>query len=143
MADYTINSLNTLIYDAAATIDPTVFVTSRREPIPNESSSAVYVQHRLVEMRRHLLLDGTNSALTWTIDISVYTNNTNSATTAAYGLAEAISRALKAEYFRLDSLAPIDNTDPSIYRLEMRMERIIGEGDRPVDIDEPTTGETP
>lgn len=143
MAKYTINSLNTLIYDAAASVDPSVFVTSRREPIPNESSSAVYVQHRFAEMRRHLLLDGTNSATNWTLDISIYTNNTNSATSAAYALADAISKVLKKEYFRLDSLAPIDNTDPSIYRLEMRMERIIGEGDKPVDIDEPTTGETP
>lgn len=142
MADYTINSLNTLVYDAVMSVDPNAFVTSRREPIPN-TGTAVYVQHRINEPRRHLLLDGTNTAYTWAMDISVYTNDSNSASSEAYALADAITTALKAEYFRLDSLAPIDNVDPSIFRLEMRFERIIGKGDIPVNISDPNAGDNP
>lgn len=138
MAKYTRNGLNDLIYNTVTAIDPEAFVTSRREPIPNEGT-AVYVQHRISEPSGNMLLDATNTAYRWTIDISVYTNESDSAETDAYALAHAITTALKAEYFRLEMLEPLDNIDPSIYRLQMRFERTIGGDDTAINIAEPNT----
>lgn len=138
---YTRNAINDLIYNVVTAIDPDATVASRREPVPNEGT-AVYVRHRFNEMKRHLLLDGTNTAMLWTIDVSVYTDGVDSAESDAYRLADAVIAALKAEYFRLEYSEPIENADPSIYRLEMRFERIAGGDDYAVNINEPN-GDTP
>lgn len=136
---YSENALNDLIYDAVIAVAPEATVTTRREPFIG-TGQAVYVRHRHAESRRHLLLDGSNEAFNWIVEISVYTSDPDSAVSQAADIAGAVMSVLKNEFFRLDTYDPVDNIDPTIYRLEMRFERYIGSGDEMVT--EPTTEAT-
>ena len=105
------------------------YVTSIREPIPKAMPCVQIQQLNKSRPVNYMTLDLTDRQYLSTFEAQIYSNAQDSALSEAYGLEEVIESAFNELGYRVTFCQPINNIDPSIFRLIARFERVIGIGD--------------
>jgi hypothetical protein len=123
------NQIYTEIADAVTTAFPSAYCSSRIEPIPDHFP-AVYIRmigYTIPQETYSLNFDG--HAERPTLEVQIFSNKENGALSEAYAIMEVVKSAMTGMYFLCDFIEPIDNIDPSVFRLASRWHRIIGDGE--------------
>lgn len=114
----------TRVTNAVKTAYPSCYRSGKIE-MTAESYPAIYV----VKVASNRTYEGTDLCYTdsqhrVTYQVDVYTNGQNSMSTAE-GIMEVAENAFSQMYFRMTMCSPVDNIDPTVYRMTARFERII------------------
>ena len=123
------NQIYSTIVDAVQTAFPSAYCAGRLEPIPDHFP-AVYIRPIGISTPAEwetLEFDG--SVWRPTFEIQIFSNKENDAGEEAYAIASTVSAVMKSMYFLCDLLEPIENIDPSVFRLVGRWHRLIGGAD--------------
>ena len=120
------NEIYTRVVNAVKAEFPTAYCAGQLEPLP-PSFPAVYT--RMIGMSvpqeyETLLFDSQMYRASW--EVQIFTNAENDSGQQAYSIASVVQACMQSMGFLCDMLEPIDNVDPTIYRLVGRWHRVIG-----------------
>ena len=126
---FTRHEVYNYIYEQVNTTSRPVYITGRIEPIPPSFPAIYLVQLSTEDYAPALNLLSTDSARRVVWEAQIFTNKTTGAVDEAHEIMEDVSAAFKNIGFQLTYCYPVENADPSIYRLVMRVERLVCGGD--------------
>ena len=123
------NQIYTNIVDAVQTAFPSAYCAGKLEPVPNRFP-AVYVRPiGITTPAEWETLEFDGSVWRPTFEIQIFSYNENGSGEEAYAIAGVVSSAMQSMYFLCDMLEPIENIEPSVFRLVGRWHRLIGGAD--------------
>ena len=129
MEHYTRNGIYTAVEGAVNLTSRPVYCTSRREPVPESFPAFHLYELGHQDIRSSVTLKSTDEAKTVQFEAQVFSNLTHGAQDEAFDIMEDAEAALKRLGFMETFCSPIENADPSIFRIVARFERVIGSGD--------------
>lgn len=123
------NQIYTNIVNAVTDAFPTAYCAGRIEPIPDHFP-AVYA--RMIGFS----IPVNSVSLTFdshlerpTYEVQVFSAKENDAGQEAYDIMRVVGSVMASMGFLCDMVEPIDNIDPTVFRIVGRWHRIIGDGD--------------
>ena len=126
---YSVNGIFDYVKRSILASHSEAYVTSRREPIPRAFPCVEIRQFNKNRQINAVTLDMKDRQYITIFEVQIFSNSQNSALSEAYALEETVETAFNNLGYRVTFCQPIDNIDPSIFRIIARFERVIGMGD--------------
>lgn len=126
---YTVDSVFDFVAKAVNAVDAGARVSSRREPVAKTLPAVYMYEMNRVRVQRFATLANDDDQWESTFEVEVYTNNLDGARAKGYQILYAIEDAFKRLGYFETFCEPIDNIDPSLFRVNARFTRQIGKGD--------------
>ena len=105
------------------------YVTARREPVPKNFPAIELTEMNRVRTERFATLANDDDQYDSTFQAEIFSNAQNGALEEAYSILETIESAFKRLGYFETYCQPIDNVDPSIFRIISRFTKQIGMAD--------------
>ena len=105
------------------------YVTARIEPVPKNFPAIHLTEMNRVRTERYATLANDDQQYDSTFQAEIFSNEQNGAVEEAYSILETIESAFKTLGYFENFCQPIDNIDPSIFRIVARFTRQIGMAD--------------
>ena len=105
------------------------YVTARIEPVPKNFPAIHLTEMNRVRTERYAILANDDQQYDSTFQAEIFSNEQNGAVEEAYSILETIESAFKTLGYFENFCQPIDNVDPSIFRIVARFTRQIGMAD--------------
>lgn len=105
------------------------YVTARIEPVPKNFPAIHLTEMNRVRTERYATLANDDQQYDSTFQAEIFSNEQNGAVEEAYSILETIESAFKTLGYFENFCQPIDNVDPSIFRIVARFTRQIGIAD--------------
>ena len=105
------------------------YVTARREPVPKNFPAIELTEMNRVRTERFATLANDDDQYDSTFQAEIFSNAQNGALEEAYSILETIEGAFKRLGYFETYCQPIDNVDPSIFRIISRFTKQIGMAD--------------
>ena len=105
------------------------YVTARREPVPKNFPAIELTEMNRVRTERFATLANDDDQYDSTFQSEIFSNAQNGALEEAYSILETIESAFKRLGYFETYCQPIDNVDPSIFRIISRFTKQIGMAD--------------
>lgn len=126
---YTREAVYTYVRNAIVAAHSGAYVTARREPV-----SKTFPAIRLSEVNRtrpqsYATLANDDEQYVSTFEVEIFCNEQSGALATAYSVLETIEDAFKRLGYFENYCQPVDNIDPSVYRIVARFSRQIGMAD--------------
>lgn len=120
------NAIYTYVADAVNTEERPVYCSSRYEPVPEYFPALYLAETSRRDVQRYVTLkfDEDVHEVTW--EAQVFSNSANDAVNETHTIMDDVYAAFREMNFMQTFCAEIPDTDPSIYRMVARFERIIG-----------------
>ena len=126
---YSRESVYSYVRNAIVASHSGAYVTARREPVPKNFPAIELTEMNRVRTERFATLANDDEQYDSTFQAEIFSNAQNGALEEAYSILGTIESAFKRlGYFEIFS-EPIDNIDPSIFRIVARFTRQIGMAD--------------
>ena len=120
------NEIYTRIVNAVKAEYPTVYYSAQLEPVPS-AFPAVYARMigaSVTQDNETLAFDSEIYRASW--EVQIFSNKENDAGQEAYSIAKVVQSCMQSMGFLLDMLEPIDNIDPTVFRIIGRWHREVG-----------------
>ena len=105
------------------------YVTARREPILKNFPAVLLTEINRVRAQQYATLANDDEQYVSTFEAEIYCNEQNGALATAYSILDTVESAFKTLGYFETFCEPIDNYDPSVYRIIARFTRQIGMAD--------------
>ena len=105
------------------------YVTARIEPVPKNFPAIHLTEMNRVRTERYATLANDDQQYDSTFQAEIFSNEQNGAVEEAYSILETVESAFKTLGYFENFCQPIDNVDPSIFRIVARFTRQIGMAD--------------
>lgn len=105
------------------------YVTARREPVPKNFPAIELTEMNRVRTERFATLANDDEQYDSTFQAEIFSNAQNGALEEAYSILGTIESAFKKLGYFETYCQPIDNVDPSIFRIISRFTKQIGMAD--------------
>jgi hypothetical protein len=127
--NYSMESVFDYIANAVDAEVQGVRITSHREPVA-KSLPALYVREmNRTRPQRYATLANDDEQWESTFEAEIYVNDLDGARTNAYNILYVVEDAFKRLGYFETFCEPLDNIDPSLFRINARFTRQIGKGD--------------
>lgn len=126
---YSVESVFDYVANAVDDVIQGVRIVSHREPVA-KSLPALYM-YEMNRTRPQIYATLANDDEQWesTFEAEIYVNDLDGARTNAYNILYVVEDAFKRLGYFETFCEPIDNIDPSLFRINARFTRQIGKGD--------------
>lgn len=126
---YSRKSVYTYVRNAIVASHSGAYVTGRREPVTKTFPAVRVIEMNRVRTQEFATLANDDDQYVSTFEVEIFSNKQNNALEEAYSVLDTVESAFKRlGYFEIFS-EPIDNIDPSIFRVVARFTRQIGMAD--------------
>ncbi len=126
---YSRKAVYTYVRNAIVASHSGAYVTARREPVPKNFPAIELTEMNRVRAERFATLANDDDQYDSTFQAEIFSNAQNGALEEAYSILETIEGAFKRLGYFETYCQPIDNVDPSIFRIISRFTRQIGMAD--------------
>lgn len=126
---FTREAVYTYVRNAIVTAHSGAHVTSRVEPITKTFPAIKVAEANRIRTQQYATLANDDDQYESTFEIEIYSNKANGAVKEAYDILGTVEGAFKRLGYFETFCDPIDNIDPSVFRIMARFTRQIGMGD--------------
>lgn len=126
---YTRESVYTYLRNALVDAHEGIYVTSRREPVTSSFPAIRVAETSRSRTQQYATLANDDDQYMSVFEAEIFSNKRNGALSEAYGILDTVESAFKRLGYFETFCEPIDNIDPSIFRLLARFTKQIGLGD--------------
>lgn len=126
---YSRKAVYSYVRNAIVASHSTAYVTARREPVPKNFPAIELTEMNRVRTERFATLANDDDQYDSTFQAEIFSNAQNGALEEAYSILETIEGAFKRLGYFETYCQPIDNVDPSIFRIISRFTKQIGMAD--------------
>ena len=126
---YSRKSVYTYIRNAIVASHSGAYVTARIELVPKNFPAIHLTEMNRVRTERYATLANDDQQYDSTFQAEIFSNEQNGAVEEAYSILETVESAFKILGYFETFCEPIDNYDPSVYRIIARFTRQIGMAD--------------
>jgi len=128
MTAYSKNAVYTKVVNDVISGNSAVTFCSRLQPYA-ESFPAIQLFERADVSVGDETLDFDGNVYNSTWEVQIFSNKQNGAEVEAYDIMDTVKASMKSLYYCMTMCEPVENIDPSIYRLVSRFTRTICGGD--------------
>ena len=126
---YSVESVFDYVANAVDDAIQGVRITSHREPVAKSLPALYMYEMNRTRPQRYATLANDDEQWESTFEAEIYTNDLDGARTNAYNILYVVEDAFKRLGYFETFCEPIDNIDPSLFRINARFTRQIGKGD--------------
>ena len=126
---YSVESVFDYVANAVDDAIQGVRITSHREPVAKSLPALYMYEMNRTRPQRYATLANDDEQWESTFEAEIYTNDLDGARTNAYNILYVVEDAFKRLGYFETFCEPIDNIDPSLFRINARFTRQIGRGD--------------
>ena len=126
---YSRKAVYTYIRNAIVTAHSGAYVTARREPVTKTFPAVYLTELNRIRVQRYATLANDDDQYESTFEAEIFSNKQSGALEEAYSVLETVESAFKTLGYFETFCEPIDNYDPSVYRIIARFTRQIGMAD--------------
>ena len=126
---YSRKSVYTYVRNAIVTAHSGAYVTAIREPITKTFPAVRIAEANRIRPEQYATLANDDQQYVSTFEAEIFSNKQNGSLEEAYSILETIEGAFKTLGYFENFCQPIDNVDPSIFRIVARFTRQIGMAD--------------
>lgn len=126
---YSVESVFDYVANAVDEAVQGVRIVSRREPVAKSLPALYMYEMNRTRPQRFATLANDDQQWESTFEAEIYVNDIDGARTNAYSILYAVEDAFKRLGYFETFCEPLDNIDPSLFRINARFTRQIGKGD--------------
>lgn len=126
---YSVESVFNYVANAVDTAITGVRIVSRREPVAKSLPALYMYEMNRTRPQQYATLANDDEQWESTFEIEIYTNDLDGARSKAYAILYTVEDAFKRLGYFETFCEPLDNIDPSLFRINARFTRQIGKGD--------------
>lgn len=126
---YSREAVYTYVRNAIVTAHSGAYVTSRREPVGKTFPAVRLSEVNRIRTQAYATLANDDQQYNSTFEAEIFSNEQNGALATAYSVLDTVESAFKTLGYFETFCEPIDNIDPSVFRIVARFSRQIGMAD--------------
>lgn len=126
---YSVESVFDYVANAVDDAIQGVRITSHREPVAKSLPALYMYEMNRTRPQRYATLANDDEQWESTFEAEIYVNDLDGARTNAYNILYVVEDAFKRLGYFETFCEPLDNIDPSLFRINARFTRQIGKGD--------------
>ena len=126
---YSRESVYSYVRTAIVTAHSGAYVTARREPVSKTFPAVRLSEVNRIRTQAYATLANDDQQYVSTFEAEIFCNEQNGALATAYSVLDTVESAFKTLGYFETFCEPIDNFDPSVFRVVARFSRQIGMAD--------------
>lgn len=126
---YSREAVYTYLRNAIVTAHSGAYVTARREPVTKTFPAVRVIEINRTRPQEYATLANDDQQYESTFETEIFSNKQSGALAEAYSILDTVESAFKTLGYFETFCEPIDNIDPSIFRIVGRFSRQIGMAD--------------
>ena len=126
---YSREAVYTYLRNAIVTAHSGAYVTARREPVTKTFPAVRVIEINRTRPQEYATLANDDQQYESTFETEIFSNKQSGALAEAYSILDTVESAFKTLGYFETFCEPIDNIDPSVFRIVGRFSRQIGMAD--------------